>query len=239
MTTKAKRDSDESGTTTTTTTTETETKVDGSDAQLQAAQADRNAASARRTEETHAADQTVRGGGPNPLVGSRDFPKAASREEQEENASAAALEAAKNMTGTDDGIATVLPAVGGTTNMALTPTEVQAQLDDGAVDSRGRLVGTYLDDLQAAEAQRRREQVENAASLNGDDVDMRRAAAERVRNLASSDVVSGADLGKHPSEQALVNRRKLTGADTEDANDGNRRAAAVAGRDRSAGTDNT
>lgn len=225
MTTKAKATSDEAATS-------------RSDAQVQAAANARNEASLARTEETHAADVTVRGGGPNPLVGSRDFPEAPSREEQEANAAEAAKAATINMTGTKDGVASVLPAVGGTTNLSLTPTELQAQLDDGAVDARGRLAGTYLDDLQAEEAQRRRERVEGYAKLDGDDAAMRKAAAERVRSLASSEPISAADFGKAPGEQALVNRSKLTGADTSKANDSETRAAATAGRERSSGTNN-
>jgi hypothetical protein len=212
---------------------------DQTDVHLAAAAADRNSASFVRTEETFAADRTVRGGGPNPGVGSRQFPQAPSREDQEENARLAALEAAKRMTGTEDGVSSVLPAVGGTTNMALTPTELQAQLDDGAVDARGRLVGVYLDDLQAEQAQRQRVRVENGAALDGPDAELRRAAAERVRRLAASEPISAADLGRAPGEQALVNTDRLTGRDQSGANDESRRASALAGRDQSAGTDNT
>jgi hypothetical protein len=209
-----------------------------SDAELDAERANHNAESFARTEETHAADQTLRGGGPNPSRLSRDFPEAASREDQEKNAAEAALASARNMTGNADGVSSVLPVVGGTTNMAMTDTERAANLDDAAVDSRGRLVGTYLDDIQAEEMRRRREHIEGKAALDGDDAELRAAAAARVRNLARTDPVSGADVGKGHDEQALVNTKKITGADQDDANDPKRRASATAGRDRSAGTDN-
>ncbi len=211
-------------------------KTEPGAAERAAADADRNAISAQRTDELHQADQTVRGGGPNPHAGTTEFPKALSREDQERNAEAARKATAVNMTGSPEGVATVLPAVGGVTNMALTPAELQAQLDDGAVDERGRLVGTYLDVEQARIQHERRLAVENAGSLDGEDASLRRAAAERVRNLAASPATPASDMGKPASEQALVNTDKLTGPDTSKANTREHRASEAARNESSAGT---
>jgi hypothetical protein len=159
-----------------------------------------NRETARRGEELAAADATVRGASNHPDPGERSYPKAASREEQEANAAEAAKASAINVTGTADGVMSVLPAVGGTTNMGLTATELQAQLDDGAVDSRGRYVGVYLDDLQAAEAALRRAKVEGMADEVTDEM---KAAAERVRQLASTVPAPASDAGKTADETAM------------------------------------
>jgi len=205
------------------------------DAAVAAADADRNAVTARRGEDLAAADATVRGGGPNPHASDVDYPVALSREEQEANAAEARLAASRNMTGTEDGVSSVLPSAGGVTNMALTPAEVQAGLDDGAVDTRGRLIGTYLDDEQARVAHERRRMVENAGSLDGEDAEMRKAAAERVRSLAASPATAASDMGKAPDEQARVHTGRLTGKQ-DDANKGTRRASEAAANERSSGT---
>jgi hypothetical protein len=162
-----------------------------------------NRETSRHGDELQAADQTVRGGGNHPLPGTdeRVYPKAASREEQEANAAAAAKANAINVTGTADGVMSVLPSVGGTTNPGLTASELQAGLDDGAVDARGRFVGVYLDDLQAAEAAVRRAQVEGMADEVTNEM---KAAAERVRALAAPASVPASDVDKAADERAMV-----------------------------------
>lgn len=185
------------------------------------APANQNAATAGRGEELFAAEQTVRGG----VTPAPAYPVALPREEQEANAQEAAHQVAKNMTGTKDGISSVLPAVGGTTNMAMTSAERLAQLDDTAVDAQGRLVGDYLDDRERRVADERRNYIEGRAGELGDDARQRRAAAERVRSLASSPATSAADVGKAPGDQALVNPDKHTSHDSSDVNSEERRAA--------------
>jgi hypothetical protein len=173
-----------------------------------------NASSFGRTEELFAAEATARGG-VTPLP---SYPQALPRQEQEDNHRAMAEQHARNVTGTSDGVSSVLPAVGGTTNLGLTTAEVLAQLDDGAVDGRGRLVGTYLDDLQAEEAQRRRERIEGMGESRES-----KAAAGRIRELASSPGVPAADIDKAPDEQGLADPDKHTSADGVDPNDRERR----------------
>ena len=169
-----------------------------------------NATSYARTEETFAAEQMARGGvTPRPT-----WPEAVSQDERVENHREMAEQHAKNVTGTSDGVASVLPAVGGTTNMGLTTAEVLSQLDDGAVDGKGRLAGTYLDDLQAEEAQRRRDRIENMGVSSE-----ARAAAARVRELAGSPVTPAADADKPLGEQGLVDPDKHTSRDGVDPND--------------------
>lgn len=180
-----------------------------------------NAASMVRTEELHAADLIVRGG-TTPQVA---YPQVLPREQQEENAAEMARHAAANASGAEDGIATVYPQVAGPTNLALTQAEVLAQIDDGALDARGRLAGTYLDDLQAEEEQRRRERIEGFASSPES-----RAAAARVRELATSPAVAAADLGRRPDQRALVDPRRHTGQG--DPNDPIRRAREVTDAER-------
>lgn len=173
-----------------------------------------NAVTVGRGEELFAAEAAMRGG----VTPAPTYPKALPREEQEANHQAAAAAQAVNITGTSDGVASILPQIGGTTNMAMTTAEVMANLDDGAVDGRGRLNGVYLDDIQARQAQERRELIEQRGTEPG-----AVAAAERIRSLASSPVTPGADRGKPADEQALVNPDKYTGQG--DPNDPDRRAA--------------
>lgn len=173
-----------------------------------------NATTFARGEETFAAEQMVRGG----VTPIPTYPEAVDRETREANHQEMALVAARNATGTKDGISSVLPAVGGTTNLGLTTAEVLAQLDDGAVDGKGRLVGVYLDDLQAAEAARRREMVERAGTSPES-----RAAAARVRELAAGPGTSAADIDKPRDEQGLVDPAKHTSPDGVDPNDPDRR----------------
>jgi hypothetical protein len=186
-----------------------------------------NATSFGRTEETFSAEKMVRGG----VTPIPSYPEALPREEQEDNHREMALQAAKNVTGTSDGVSSVLPAVGGTTNMGLTTTEVLSRLDDGAVDAKGRLVGVYLDDLQAEQAQRHRERIEGAGQSQES-----KAAAARVRELASSPVTPAADIDKPRDEQGLVDPAKHTSPDGVDPNDPERRqrervdAGSTAGR---------
>lgn len=174
-----------------------------------------NAASFGRGEELFAAEAQARGGSPATPV----YPTAAPLEERVANAEEAARLTAINASGSPDGISTVYPQVGGTTNMALTTAEVLANLDDGAVDERGRLAGTYYDDIEAERADERRRRIEERSSSPE-----AHAAAARIRELASSSATPAADRGRRASEQGLVDPRRLTGADQGDANDPRRRA---------------
>lgn len=192
------------------------------------APANQNATTFGRGEELAALERIVRGG-VTPLP---EYPSALPRENQEENAAAAAEEAAKNLTGTDDGIASVYPQVGGPTNLARTQAEVFAQLDDGAVDARGRLVGVYLDDIQAAQQEQRRALIEQAGRSPAS-----AAAAARLRELASSPSTPASDIGKPLDEQGLVSPSRHTSHDGVDPNDSERRQREqVAAHDQAPGT---
>lgn len=173
-----------------------------------------NATTAGRSAELTAVEDMVRGGTTPPVA----YPQALPREEREENHRAMAEVAARNVTGTSDGVSSVLPAVGGVTNLGLTPAEVYAQLDDGAVDGRGRLVGTYLDDMQAEEAQRRRDRIEQMGTSPES-----KAAAAKIRELASSPGTPAADRDKPADEQGLIDPDKHTSSDDVDPNDRERR----------------
>lgn len=171
---------------------------------------DQNRTTFARGEEMFAAEQMVRGG-VTPVV---TYPKALPREDQVTNAEAIGAVASANATGTKDGISSVYPQVGGATNLAMTTSEVLARLDDGAVDGKGRLVGVYLDDLQEEAAQRHRDRIEQR-TVTPEAV----AAADRVRALAGSSVISGADLGKPADQRALIDPQKHTSRDGDDPND--------------------
>jgi hypothetical protein len=82
-----------------------------------------NAATFGRGEELAAASAMVRGG----VTPSPAFPTALPREQQEENLAESAAVVTRNMTGTDDGVSSVLPVVGGVSNLAMTEAERLAQ----------------------------------------------------------------------------------------------------------------